>query len=122
LFYLSCQLVFKTSHLIFFIPLFLLARTPGFVATFIVRTKLEVDAAGDHRELGPLALYVPVFSFLNLVCIYYSHKKENTMVLLQRKQHSEKIEDNEDEAVVISESSSLIVNKKDDYETLLHKS
>jgi hypothetical protein len=54
------------------------SRTPGLVATFVLRTEEEVEASKSHRELGPLALYVsvlPCFILIGLYCLYLKQKK-----------------------------------------------
>lgn len=53
--------------------------TPGFVAAFVVRSPEEVDTAGDHRELTPLALYAPGLCLLGLLGQVYSYYKENKL-------------------------------------------
>jgi hypothetical protein len=46
------------------------------VAAYVIRSPEQVDAAGDHRELTPLALYAPVLCILSLLGLYYSHWKK----------------------------------------------
>jgi hypothetical protein len=49
------------------------------VAAYVIRSPEQVDAAGDHRELTPLALYSPVLCILSLLGLYYSHWKKERM-------------------------------------------
>jgi hypothetical protein len=49
------------------------------VAAYVIRSPEEVDAAGDHRELTPLALYAPVLCSFSLLGLYYSHWKKERM-------------------------------------------
>ena len=51
-------------------------RTPGFVATYIIRSSEQVTASSDNRELTALALYVPILSFLPLAGLWVSYRKE----------------------------------------------
>lgn len=50
--------------------------TPGLVATFVIRSSDQVTASRDNRELTPVALYVPISSFLILFGLWYSYRKE----------------------------------------------
>ena len=55
---------------------FLHLRTPGIVASFVLREPDQVDASGDKRELTPLGLYVPVLTAMILVGLAYQRHKE----------------------------------------------
>jgi hypothetical protein len=72
-------------------------RTPGFVASFVVRTPEQVDAAVNDRELTPVALYTPILSFFILVGLFF----------LWRKQVAEAAEE-EDEVGMPTEHTGLI--------------
>eukprot|EP00980_Cylindrotheca_fusiformis_P011139 scaffold2557_cov121-Cylindrotheca_fusiformis.AAC.22 len=50
--------------------------TPGFVAAYVIRSPEEVEAAGDHRELTPLALYAPVLCISCLMGLYYKYRRD----------------------------------------------
>jgi hypothetical protein len=51
-------------------------RTPGFVATFVLRKPEVVDASSDHRELNPIALYVPITIGLALIGVVVQYLRE----------------------------------------------
>ena len=50
-------------------------RTPGFVASFVLRTPEQVEASSDNRELNPIALYCPILTALILVGLAYQRMK-----------------------------------------------
>lgn len=46
------------------------------MAAYVIRSPEEVEAAGDNRELTPLALYSPLLCILSLLGLYYNHWKQ----------------------------------------------
>jgi hypothetical protein len=56
--------------------LFFLHRTPGIVASYVLKHPDEVAASQSHRELSELALYVPILSCIVLVGLAYLHLKK----------------------------------------------
>jgi hypothetical protein len=50
--------------------------TPNFVAGFILRSPEDVAASKYHRELGPLALYVPILPCFVLLGLFHLKMKE----------------------------------------------
>jgi hypothetical protein len=46
------------------------------VATFVLRKPEEVDASSDHRELNPIALYVPISIGLALIGVVVQYLRE----------------------------------------------
>ena len=45
--------------------------TPGFVATYVLRTPEEVETSAFHRELNPVALYVVIGPLLTILGVIY---------------------------------------------------
>ena len=60
-------------------PLSTTYRTPGFVAAYVVRTPEEVDAAGDDREMTPIALYSPILSSTILIGLFFLWRKQEAI-------------------------------------------
>jgi hypothetical protein len=55
---------------------YFLRRTPGLVASYVLKHPDEVAASQSHRELSELALYVPILSCIVLPGLAYVYLKE----------------------------------------------
>ena len=50
---------------------FLIPRTPGLVASYVLKHPDDIAASQSHRELSKLALYVPILSCIVLLGLAY---------------------------------------------------
>ena len=47
------------------------------MASYVVRSPEEVSSSLDHRELTPIALYVPILPFFILAGLWYAYQKNH---------------------------------------------
>lgn len=66
---------YANTHFLALLSLFL-PRTPGFVASYVLKQPVDVAASQSHRELSELALYVPILSCLVLPGLAYVYLKK----------------------------------------------
>lgn len=67
----------------------MISSTPGLVAAYVIRTKEEVTASNDNRELTPVALYVPILSCFSLVGLWYSYQKQQNALQKEKDEATE---------------------------------
>ena len=65
---------FYSSLLLFFVVLYRYS-TPGIVASLILRSPQQVAESENHRELSPLALYVPISTIVLLLGLLLQQEK-----------------------------------------------